>query len=484
MSFKIFSLSQVTSSIQKTISQRYTSSFWVAAEMNRLGYQPSSGHAFPELVEKRDGSIAAQMRAFILKSDMRNISAKFLAGTGEALRDHMKILFLAEVSYSAIHGLSLQIRDIDPTYTLGDLERERQECIQRLKSAGLFDLNKASYLSLAPKTIAVISSNTSKGFEDFLHTLAKASPEIVFNVVLFGAALQGSEAPPAIIAQLDIIRTRLTEFDAVAIIRGGGGDVGLSCYNDFALASAIASFPLPVFIGVGHKSNETVAELVSYGAGITPTAVGEMFVQRCRLFLSSLLQIQQRLKHCTLDVIRSFSARIDSGSMNISRLAIDVFRVEESGLSDSAHRLIRCVNHSLSAEEKNIQWIRQNLGHDCVIRFNAQHQFINLRALPVLKSEVIRSARRDHVLLDSIRENLPVRARNVQSIQQDSLSRIETIVRLNDPLAIIRKGYSVTRVNGKIVSDLNDVKQGDVLITQFLQGTATSIIQKIQIQDE
>ncbi|MFM7105939.1 MAG: exodeoxyribonuclease VII large subunit, partial [Flavobacteriales bacterium] len=186
MSQKVFSLSQVTSSIEKTLSQRYTSSFWVAAEMNRLGYQPAKGHAFPELVEKKDGKIAAQMRAFILKSDMRLISQKFLAGTGEELRDNIKILFLAEVAYSPLHGLSLRIIDIDPTYTLGDLERERQDCIQRLKTEGLFDLNKSRHFSMAPKSIAVISSNTSKGFEDFLHTLATALPDIAFQVELFG----------------------------------------------------------------------------------------------------------------------------------------------------------------------------------------------------------------------------------------------------------------------------------------------------------
>ena len=484
MSQKVFSLSQVTASIEKTLTQRYKSSFWVAAEMNRLGYQPLKGHAFPELVEKKDGKIAAQMKAFILKSDMRQIGQKFFAGTGEELRDNIKILFLAEVAYSPLHGLSLRIIDIDPTYTLGDLERERQDCIQRLKREGLFDLNKSRQFSIAPKSIAVVSSNTSKGFEDFLHTLATSLPDIAFRVELFGAALQGAEAPPSIIKQLEIIQNRQHEFDAVAIIRGGGGDVGLSCYNDYSLAAAIAVFPLPVFTGVGHKANETVAELVSFGVGITPTAVGEIFVQRCRQFLQTLIQLQEKLVSQSLEKIRVAHDLADNSSLQVGRMALDVFRRETFHLSDSSHKLIRYVNSSVNDESKRIQSVGQNMHHYCMSILNSQRQYIKLRALPSMRSELFRATQKELDRLDLEFQHLLIKMKWQQTRCDEEVSRLETVVRLNNPEVIFQKGFSLARVNGKIVKDISEVKPGDEMITQFFDGITTSIIQQIHLPNE
>jgi len=481
---KIFTLSQVTSSIEKTLSQRYTSTFWVAAEMNRLGFQPGSGHAFPELVEKKEGKIVAQMRAFILKSDMRVIRQKFSSGTGEDLQDNIKILFLAEVAFSPLHGLSLRIRDIDPTYTLGDLERERQECIQRLKREGLFDLNKSRPFSIAPKSIAVISSNTSKGFEDFIHTLLSAMPDISYRVELFGAALQGAEAPASIIAQLEMIQKRQFDFDAVAIIRGGGGDVGLSCYNDYALAAAIAVFPLPVFTGVGHKANETVAELVSFGVGITPTAVGEIFVQRCRQFLMSLFQLQEKLRKQSIERMRMAHVFTDNTALQVSRLALEVFRGEAFTLNDAAHKLIRFADHSTNVESKAIQSIGHSLRHISMNIVSSHQQYIKLRAIPAMRNEVFRTIKLEMDQLDAHCSQLPLKIRWSQTRNQELLARLETIIRLNNPEAIFQKGYSIARVNGKVVKDISAVKSGDEIVTHFNNGTATSIIQKINIINE
>ena len=424
------------------------------------------------------------MRAFILKSDMRKISQKFRTGTGEDLRDNIKILFHAEVAYSPLHGLSLQIIDIDPTYTLGDLERERQDCIKRLQQEGLYELNKSRHFSLAPKSIAVISSNTSKGFEDFLHTLAKASPDIHFKIELFGAALQGSDAPASIIHQLELIRSRCSEFDAVAIIRGGGGDVGLSCYNDYSLAAAVSRFPIPVFTGVGHKANETVVELVSYGAGITPTAVGEIFVQRCLQFLQSINLLSEKLKQITYARIKSNQELVNSASLSISRMALNLLHGEDFNLSESAHRLIRHANHSINFESKQIQSVCQNMHHYSTSVLSAQRQYLRLRAMPVIQSGIARSIKTESDLLDSIVTQLPIKTKWHHRRITDELEKLETIVRLNNPEALFEKGFSITKRNGKILRNLKDIQQGDEIVTQFINGTATSIIQKIHIQDE
>ncbi|MDR1129445.1 MAG: exodeoxyribonuclease VII large subunit, partial [Prevotellaceae bacterium] len=164
----IFSLLEVTKSVQKTLSGRYKSSFWVKAEMNKLNFYRHSGHCYPELVEKKDGKVIAQIKSYIWKDDYSRINGKFLDVLNEPLKDGIKILFQAKITFDPAHGLSLWIMDVDPAYTLGDLEREKQETVNRLKREGIFDKNKSLSFPLLPQRIAIISVETSKGYADFL----------------------------------------------------------------------------------------------------------------------------------------------------------------------------------------------------------------------------------------------------------------------------------------------------------------------------
>src|SRR5690554_65374 len=165
---KIFTLLDVAQSVEKTLKKRYTSSFWVKAEMNKLNFYNHSGHSYPDLVEKRDGKIIAQMRGLLWKNDFLRINKAFLDTLKEPLKDGIKILFLAKISYTPLYGLTLTISDIDPSYTLGDLEKEKQETIQKLKGQGVFQKNHNLNFPLLPQRIAVISVETSKGYADFL----------------------------------------------------------------------------------------------------------------------------------------------------------------------------------------------------------------------------------------------------------------------------------------------------------------------------
>src|SRR5699024_10126770 len=170
---EIFSLYQVTRSIQKTLEGRYQSAFWVKAELNKLNYYRHSGHCYPELVEKRKGKIIAEMRSILWKTDLRRTNAAFQRVLGEPLKDGIKILFLGRIKYDPHYALSLQIIDIEPEFTLGDLQKEKQEAIKRLKKEGIFDKNKKFSLPLLPHRIAVISVVTSKGYADFLIVFAR-----------------------------------------------------------------------------------------------------------------------------------------------------------------------------------------------------------------------------------------------------------------------------------------------------------------------
>ncbi len=291
----IFSLQEVAQSISRTIQERYGSIFWVQAEMNKLNFYQRSGHCYPELVEKRDGRIIAQMKATLWKEDYYRIDAQFRSILQEPLKDGIKILFKAKVTYDAVYGLSLWILDIDVTFTLGDLEREKLESIQKLKHEGIFNKNAQLQLPLLPQRIAVISVETSKGYADFMEVISKNPHGYPFFHMLFPSLLQGDKAAQQIMAQLRRIKKVKQHFDAVAIIRGGGGDVGLSCYNHYGLARAICNFPLPVFTGIGHSTNETVAEMVSHTNAITPTQLAEIFIQHVHAFAVPVSEAGKRI---------------------------------------------------------------------------------------------------------------------------------------------------------------------------------------------
>ena len=276
---RVFTLLEVSRSIQKTLAERYGSSFWVKAEINKLNLYRQSGHCYPELVEKLEGKIIAQQRGTLWRDDYRRVNQQFLEILKEPLKDGIKVLMLVKISFDAVHGMALQILDIDPGFTLGDLEREKQENLDRLKKEGLFNLNKLLDTPLLPKRVAIISVESSKGYADFMNVIEGNAWGYRFFTLLFPALLQGDRAATDITRQLNRIRTVADHFDVVAIIRGGGGDVGLSCYNNYELAKTICEFPLPVLTGIGHSTNETVSEMVSHMNAITPTKLAEYLIQ-------------------------------------------------------------------------------------------------------------------------------------------------------------------------------------------------------------
>ncbi|MDR1006067.1 MAG: exodeoxyribonuclease VII large subunit [Bacteroidales bacterium] len=308
---KVFSLSDITRSIERTLSDRYKSSFWVRAEMIKLNLYTASGHAYPDLVEKKDGRIISQLRALMWKSDFERSSKMFEQVTKEPLKDGITILFQARIIFSSIHGLSLQIIDINPSYTLGELEKERQQTLERLKTEGIFDLNKSLSLSAIPKRLALISVQTSKGFSDFNQVIKTNKGGYKIFSRLFPSLLQGDNAVETMIEALNTIAVVKEYFDAVLIIRGGGGDIGLSCYNNYDLCRAIATYPLPVLTGIGHSTNETVAEMVAYRNAITPTELADFILQHFQICDADINDLSSRLLASTIDITETERQKIE-----------------------------------------------------------------------------------------------------------------------------------------------------------------------------
>ncbi len=307
----IYALSDIMRSLVSVISKSYTGKYWVRAEIARLNYYPKSGHCYPELVEKADGRIKAQIRAQIWEDDYTAISKKFVEATNIQIADGMGLLFYVSVQIHAVHGLALRVHDIDPSYTLGLMALEKQQVLEKLKHEGVFNLNRKLHLALLPSRLAVISVETSKGYHDFLNIIRADKRNFSIYPKLFPAILQGENAVRSILSQFQAIEENQSEFDLVLIIRGGGGDIGLNCYDNYQLASRIASFPLPVITGIGHSTNETITEMVAWANKITPTDVAYFLINRFATFESGLNRLSQRLVSLTNERLRYLKKDLD-----------------------------------------------------------------------------------------------------------------------------------------------------------------------------
>ncbi len=316
---KVFSLSEVTSSVKRTLNARYGSSFWVRAELVKLNYYPYSGHAFPDLIEKDGSMIVAQMRSVIWSSDYKRIQERFRAtGLGE-LREGISVLVRASILFDDFYGLSLRIIDANPVYTLGEMEKERLLCIERLKAEGLFSLNKSRTLAFLPKRLAIISVESSKGYSDFTQVINSYGERYGVFSHLFPSLLQGEGAINTMVEAIERVNRVCEFFDALLIIRGGGGEAGLNCYNDYHLCKAIALCPLPVLTGIGHSTNQTIAEEISWHNCITPTDLADFVISR---FREADQNLAEAVKTLNLRLTNRLSAEKERLSMSSKYLRL------------------------------------------------------------------------------------------------------------------------------------------------------------------
>ena len=449
----VFSLLQVTKSIQKTLSERYGSAFWVRAEMNKLNHYSHSGHCYPELVEKSNGKIIAQVNATMWKADYDRANQKFLSTLQEPLKDGIKILFLAKITFDPAHGLSLRILEIDPSYTLGDLEREKADTIARLRNEQVFANNKNVPFPMLPQRIAIISVETSKGYADFLSVIAGNQWGYKFFHHLFPSILQGEKAIEGINAQLRRIRHVAHHFDVVAIIRGGGGDVGLSCYNSYDLAKEIAQFPIPVLTGIGHATNETVAEIVSHTNTITPTKLADFLLQHFHDFAFPVAHASQ--------IITDKSKRLLAENRKNFNAEIKLFKtVTGSSLQRSKHQIV-----NLSAST-----VRQS-------QFRFRHETMAVdRELGKLSTSATKKIADNAKQLTLLPTVLSKDFQLVMMQHRFNLDNSEKNISNMSPINVLKRGYSISLHKGKAITDATLLKTGDHIETLLAHGRIESVV--------
>ena len=313
-------LKQLQQQIKSAVEGALPLPVWVVAEVAELKVN-YSGHCYMELVEKsepkRGGSSTptAQARAVIWRSQWAMLAPYFRQQTGSELAAGMKILAKVLVSYHELYGLSLQISDIDPGYTLGEVERQKQMTIAQLKADGVWDMNREQQLPYLVQRIAVVSSAAAAGYRDFMNELREGG--YAFRCDLYDVVVQGAAAEESICAALDEVALKQELYDAVVLIRGGGSASDLSCFNSYRLCSYVAQFPLPVLTGIGHDKDTSVADMVAHTPLKTPTAVAAWLVDRME-------RIEGWLEEMTIQLANLATGRTKSEELRLERMASEL----------------------------------------------------------------------------------------------------------------------------------------------------------------
>src|SRR5690606_11177930 len=367
--------------------------------------------------------------------DYQRINRQFIETTKEPLKNGITILLQATISYDPVYGLTLRILDIDPVHVLGELQREKLASIKRLNEEGIFGANKSLVFPAVPKRLAIISVETSKGYADFLKILQRNPWGYRFEQTLFPALLQGDRSVQAITSQLERIAKRQDVYDVVAIVRGGGGDVGLSSYNHYLLAAAIARFPIPVLTGIGHSTNETVSEMVAYQNAITPSELADFLIQRFHRFAEPVNQAREI----------------------ITRRAKQLITQERDMLNNQTRYFRLHSMHLVGGQRKMLEYGAVRLGMVSTARLREGQQHLH-HAAQTLKAET-------SLLLKDTWSNLLA---------------IEKAVDLLDPRHVLLRGYSITRLNGTVLKNADAVNEGDVIETVLARGSMISKINKLK----
>lgn len=317
--------------VKSALEGQFALPVWVSAEISEIKVN-YSGHCYLELVEKGgdNGVPTAQARAVMWRSHYPRISGYFEAETGQRLAAGIRILAKVLVSYHELYGFSLQITDIDPSYTLGDMERQRQQTIAQLQQEGVWDMNREAPMPAVVQRIAVVSSVHAAGYQDFCQELEKSPYR--FEVSLFDAFMQGEAAEESIVAALCAVAEQLEKFDAVVLIRGGGSRSDLNCFNAYRLCAHVAQFPLPVVTGIGHDKDTSVADMVAHTALKTPTAVAGWLVER-------MAEADGWLDYAALQLHDATAAAMHASEVRLERLSGEVRRLSGELLTRQSLRL-------------------------------------------------------------------------------------------------------------------------------------------------
>ncbi|MBE6327467.1 MAG: exodeoxyribonuclease VII large subunit [Bacteroidales bacterium] len=431
MEEEVFSLSEVLNAVSRTIQRSLAGPYWICAEIAEISYR---GHCYLTLAETdASGRIIAKCRATIWKNVFDTLSIKFFQQTGLQLASGMRVQVLASPSFHSEFGFSLNIVGIEPRYTLGEIALRRQETINRLAQEGIIENNKRLRLSLVPQKIAVISSVSAAGYQDFVNQLTNNPLGYKFYTALYPALMQGEKSPQSVIEALLQIKEDAANFDVVVIIRGGGSEMDLKAFDDYAVAREVALFPLPVLAGIGHTKDTSVVDIVAHLELKTPTAVADFLIHTVDAAWKNVEDCSQRLFAYAADTLSNEKQRLTQVTEFLSAKAKSATDIEKQKIDSNALRL------QISAKRMA----------DDVIRDLSSKQYNISRAVKFTISQKL-----------------------------SEFDLLEQKIKSISPEEAFKRGYSLTLKDGKPIS-ISTLKNGDRIETVCSGGRITSIVDEI-----
>lgn len=425
---------------------------WVVAEVSRIGV--SGPHCYCELIQKdAQGRTLARINGTIWSNNWRYVSGKFMAATGRGIAAGMKVMFLLSANHSPAYGLSANVLDVDPTYTLGDAERRRREILARLQQEGLLDLNKRTTLPPNPQKIAVISAAGAAGYGDFVNQIESSG--YAFYPLLYPAAMQGANTAPSVMAALERIEMAVDFWDCVVIIRGGGATDDLNSFDDLELARSVARFPLPVIVGIGHERDRTVLDEIVHTRCKTPTAVAAFLTECLQSAEQTAEDLARKVVEFTRMSIMGERQRIAEVSALLPHLAPRRLETERHRLEMARQYVAQCASKATSDASRRLTLIAGMVAS------------ASTQALARPKERLAATPERMRQAVDSR-----------LLIERQRLDARKGLIDVLSPSATLRRGYSITRVNGKAVRTPAEVAPGDVIITSLSGGEVRSVVEK------
>jgi len=433
--------------------------YWVIAEISEIK-ENFAGHCYLELIEKHpdEKNVRARVRAIIWANRYRFLKSFFENITGDSLREGLKILVKTKIEYHELYGLSLVISDIDPAFTIGDMAMKRQMVISRLEQEGVFTMNKELDFPSVPQRIAVISSKNAAGYSDFIEQLAKNSYGYVFHAFLIETAMQGTETEAGVIEALDRIAVNSNLFDIVAIIRGGGSQSDLSWFDSYNIAYHVTQFPLPVITGIGHEKDSSVTDMVAYRSLKTPTAAADFLID-------CVADAEKELKDMSFEIKELARIIIEKNRNRIEASRLWLIPVSKISLSEIKNKL----------SGKAVELV--NFGKGYITRAG----FVQANQETRLVSQIKAYSTGRKVLIERWKQNLVSFTKNSLERKTIWLNGFGNSLDILNPGNVLKRGYTITLLNGKIVKKGEYLKKNDLIDTQFIDGTVGSrVVEKTE----
>lgn len=447
-------LSELNERIGCQVEEAFPDLYWIVAELFDVRVH-GSGHCYMELIEKepKQNKLRAKASGIVWAQRFLMLRSYFESETGQAFASGLKVLVQVSVQFHPLYGYSLIIHDIDPSYTLGDMARRREEIVRRLKEEGVYEMNKELPFPRLPQRIAVISSPTAAGYEDFVTHLKGAADRFAFSITLFPAYMQGDRVEQSVISALEQINRSIESFDVVVIIRGGGASSDLSSFDTYELCAHCAQFPLPIISGIGHERDETLIDQIAHTRVKTPTAAA-----------GYLLNCMEREE----ELIRAISGRLVDNARRLSAEEHEKLRLRGRTLCQIVRTFVQDNRGKCELEKLRLsEVVRRRLLAE------RQHYRLMQQRMPLFLHKV---KQLQHNRLLFLEQRLRYGSKLYVEQRKHQCDLYTQKITLSSPECLLEKGYALVVKKGRIITSVKEVKPDDRLVIYLNDGNINTIV--------